>query len=240
MAFLAVDAADAPPTVTASHLPGAMALSRGDSSSTFSSARDFAQARRNFPYLHIANPPIARWIALALFVLRLLEEPEEEDAMPVRPTVQEFLRVADLEYTVLPHDRAHTARQEAAAALIPVSNWAKVVIAFADGEPVQAVVPADCDVDFERLAALIGVPHVRMATEDEIEWLYPDCETGAMPPLGPLYRQLVFVDRRLTAHEDIAFNAGTFDDAVVMRVRDFLVLAKPVVGNFARAEARQA
>ena len=75
--------------------------------------------------------------------------------MPVRPTVQEFLRVADVEYTVLPHHRAHTARQEAAAALIPVSNWAKVVIAFADGEPVQAVVPADCDVDFERLAALI-------------------------------------------------------------------------------------
>ena len=159
--------------------------------------------------------------------------------MAVRPTVQEFLRVDDVEYTVLPHHRAHTARQEAAAALIPVSNWAKVVIAFADGEPVQAVVPADCDVDFDRLAARIGVPHVRMATEDEIEWLYPDCETGAMPPLGPLYRQLVFVDRRLTEHEEIAFNAGTFEDAVVMRVTDFIALGKPVVGNFARAEVRQ-
>ena len=158
--------------------------------------------------------------------------------MAVRPTVQEFLRVADVEYTVLPHRPAHTARKEAAAALIPVAHWAKVVIAFADGEPVQAVVPADCDVDFEQLAALIGVPHVRMATEDEIDWLYPDCETGAMPPLGPLYRQLVFVDRRLTGHEDIAFNAGTFGDAVVMRVADFIALSKPVVGNFAHAEVR--
>ena len=159
--------------------------------------------------------------------------------MPVRPTVQEFLRVADVEYTVLPHHRAYTARQEAAAALIPVWNWAKVVIAFADGEPVQAVVPADCDVDFKRLAALIGVRHVRMATEDEIDWLYPDCETGAMPPLGPLYRQLVFGDQRLTEHEDSAFNAGTFADAVVMRVADFLAVAKPVVGSFACSEVRQ-
>ena len=160
--------------------------------------------------------------------------------MAVRPTIQEFLRVADIEYTVLPHHRAHTARQEAAAALIPVWNWAKVVIAFADGEPVQAVVPADCDVDFERLAEVIGVPHVRMATEDEIDWLYPDCETGAMPPLGPLYRQLVFADTRLTEHEDIAFHAGTFADAVVMRVADFIALARPVIGNFARAQARPA
>ena len=158
--------------------------------------------------------------------------------MPVKPRVQEFLRLADVGYTVLPHHRAYTARQEAAAALIPVSNWAKVVIAFADGEPIQAVVPADCSVDFERLAAIIGVAHVRMATEDEIDWLYPDCETGAMPPLGPLYRQLVFVDRRLTEHDDIAFNAGTFDDAVVMRVTDFLALTKPVVGSFARVEVR--
>jgi Ala-tRNA(Pro) deacylase len=159
--------------------------------------------------------------------------------MPVRPAVQEFLRIADVEYTVLPHHRACTARQEAAAALIPASNWAKVVIAFADGEPIQAVVPADCDVDFERLAALIGVPHVRMAKEDEIDWLYPECETGAMPPLGPLYRQLVFVDRRLTEHEDVAFNAGTFEDAVVMRVCDFLALTKPVIGDFARGQVRR-
>ena len=158
--------------------------------------------------------------------------------MPVRPTVQEFLRVADVKYTVLPHHRAYTARQEAAAALIPASNWAKVVIAFADGEPIQAVVPADCDVDFDRLAAIIRVHRVWMATEDEIEWLYPDCETGAMPPLGPLYRQLVFADRRLTEHDEIAFNAGTFDDAVVMRVADFVALTKPVIGDFARPEAR--
>ena len=83
--------------------------------------------------------------------------------MPVTPSVQEFLRCADVAYTVLPHARAFTARTEAAAIPVPARNWAKVVVAFADGEPIQAVVPADCEVDFERLAELIGVPHVRMA-----------------------------------------------------------------------------
>jgi Ala-tRNA(Pro) deacylase len=109
-----------------------------------------------------------------------------------------------------------------------------VVTGFADGEPIQAVVPANCDVDFERLARLVGVPHIRLATEDELDWLYPDCEPGAMAPLGPLYHQRVFVDERLTADEEVVFNAGSFRDAVSMRFIDFAGLTRPVIGRFAR------
>jgi Ala-tRNA(Pro) deacylase len=154
--------------------------------------------------------------------------------MAVSPFVQEFLRQADVEYTVLPHPPASTAKQGAAAVSVPLRNWAKVVICFADGEPIQAVVPADCEVDFERLAIFVGVPHVRMATEDELDWLYPDCEAGAMPPFGPLYHQLVFVDDRLADDEEIAFNAGTFANAVSMRFATFVQLTHPAIGRFAR------
>jgi len=56
-----------------------------------------------------------------------------EAHMPVTPSVQEFLRCADVAYTVLPHARAFTARTEAAAIPVPARNWAKVVVAFADG-----------------------------------------------------------------------------------------------------------
>jgi Ala-tRNA(Pro) deacylase len=157
--------------------------------------------------------------------------------MPVAPTVQEFLRRADLPYTVLPHARAFTARQEAAAVPVSPGNWAKVVVAFADGEPIQAVVPADCEVDLKRLGELVGTP-VRMATEDEIDWLYPDCETGAVPPLGPLFRQLVFVDDRLAEEDEIVFNAGTFDDAIAMSFVDFVAVAHPTMGRFARPRQR--
>ena len=154
--------------------------------------------------------------------------------MSVSPFIQEFLRRADIAYTVFPHPRAYTARQEAAAAAVPEHNWAKVVTCFANRDPLQAVVPADCDVDFAHLAIAVGVPHVRMATEDELEWLYPDCETGAMPPLGPLYRQPVFVDEQLAADERVVFNAGTFVNAVAMRFGDFVRLTHPTFGRFAR------
>ncbi len=154
--------------------------------------------------------------------------------MSVSPFIQEFLRQADVGYTAFPHPRAYTAKEEAAAAAVPQHNWAKVVTCFADREPVQAVVPADSDVDFERLADVIGASQVRMATEDELDWLYPDCETGAMPPFGPLYRQLVYVDEQLAADEKIAFNAGTFANAIAMRFSDFARLTRPVIGRFSR------
>lgn len=156
--------------------------------------------------------------------------------MAVVPAIQEFLRQADVAYTVLPHRRAFTATAEAAAAAVPRDSWAKVIVAFADGEPIQAVVPADCDVDLEGLASVVGVPHLRMATEDELDWLYPDCEVGAMPPLGPLFRQLVFLDERLASRAEIAFNAGTFGDAIAMSIRDFKALVRPVVGRFAMSK----
>jgi Ala-tRNA(Pro) deacylase len=54
----------------------------------------------------------------------------------------------------------------------------------------------------------------------------------SLPPLGPLYRQNVFVEEALTDEERIVFNAGTHGDAVVMRYADFAALTRPVIGRF--------
>ena len=154
--------------------------------------------------------------------------------MAVTAAVQDFLRLANVAYTVFPHAPAYTAQTEAAVTHIPGRDWAKAVVCFADGQPIQAVVPADCLVDLERLALLVGAMVIRLAKEDELDWLYPDCERGAMPPFGPLYKQAVFVDQALAREDRIAFNAGTHGDAIVMRFDDFAAIAKPIVGRFAQ------
>jgi Ala-tRNA(Pro) deacylase len=148
-------------------------------------------------------------------------------------TVQEFLRRANVAYTVFQHPPAFTSQEEAAVTHVPGRNWAKPVICFADGEPVQAVVPADREVDLDRLAALASAQDVRLADESELRWLYPDCELGAMPPFGPLYRQPIYVDESLTMDDEIVFNAGTHSDAICMRYADYAALVRPVTGRFA-------
>ena len=153
--------------------------------------------------------------------------------MAITATVQEFLRRGSVAYAVFPHIPAFTAQEEAAVTHIAGRDWAKTVICFADGEPIQAVVAADRDVNLDALQDLARAATIRLATESELDWLFPDCERGAMPPFGPLYRQRVFVDEALTREAEIVFNGGTHADAISMRYDDFAALARPIVGRFA-------
>lgn len=157
--------------------------------------------------------------------------------MAVTELVQEYLRRANIAYSVFPHAPAFSAQEEAAVTHISGRDWAKPVVFFADAEPIMAVVPADLMIDVEQLLLVTGADHIRLATEGELVTLYPDCEPGAMPPLGPLYNQPVFVDIALAAEPQIVFNGGTHGDAVCMRYDDFAALARPVVGSFAMRPA---
>jgi Ala-tRNA(Pro) deacylase len=153
--------------------------------------------------------------------------------MPDGWLIHDFLHDARVGYTVLPHRPAYTAQEEAAAIHVPGRDWAKVVVCIVDDEPIEAVVPAPAIVDLERLLELTGGTHIRLAGEDELRRMYPDCELGAMPPLGPLYGQSVFVDVSLAAQPVIVFNAGTHTEAIRMRWADFAATVRPIVGRFA-------
>jgi Ala-tRNA(Pro) deacylase len=155
----------------------------------------------------------------------------EADMIP--RSVEKFLGDRHVPYSVLPHRPAYTAQEEAAAAHVPGHRWAKTVACVGDERFMLAVVPASSFIDFDRLRELADVTHIRLANEREFERLYPDCELGAMPPLGPLYGQPVFLDRALASGE-IVFDAGSHTDAVKVRSEDFQRVVRPTVGDFAQ------
>jgi Ala-tRNA(Pro) deacylase len=135
---------------------------------------------------------------------------------------------------VIHHPLAYTALREAAAAQVSDREWAKAVVCIADDRPILAVVSADHVVDMRRLRGVVGTEQLRLASEGEISAIYKGCEVGAMPPLGPLYEQRVFVDDSLTENDEIAFCAGSHREAVRMRYHDFARLVHPTVGSFGR------
>ena len=153
--------------------------------------------------------------------------------MPAISSIHQFLNEARVPYTVVPHRPAYTAQEEAAALHVPGRDWAKVVICLVDGEPIQAVLPAPLVVNLDRLLELAGGDEIRLAQEEELRRLFPDCEPGAMPPFGRLYGQQVFVDVTLAAEPEIVFNAGTHTEAIRMRWADFAASTRPIVGRFA-------
>lgn len=155
--------------------------------------------------------------------------------MSIAPSLHAYLNHERVHYDVLPHPAAFHARAVAKMLHTSEKEMAKVVIVKVDTRFVMTVLPASWKVDLHRLRAVLTGHQVRLATEGEITDLFPDCELGAMPPFGNLYRIPVYVDQSLTEDEEIVFQAGTHSAAIRMRYWDFAALVFPVVAQFHRA-----
>ena len=155
--------------------------------------------------------------------------------MPARK-LKQMLDQKGIRYIGINHSPAYTAREVAASTFVPRSEFAKTVIVDLDGDKVMAVVSASRHVDLVALRKLAGASEARLASEDEFRDMFPDCDLGAMPPFGSLYKQRVYVDEEVTGVDDLCFNAGSHEQILRMDCRDYLELEQPVVGVFAVEE----
>ena len=73
-----------------------------------------------------------------------------------------------------------------------------------------------------------------MVTEEQLGKLFPDCELGAVPPIGRLYGMTTLMDESLIADDRVTFQAGTHEDAVTMTLADYRRIAQPEVAYFGR------
>jgi Ala-tRNA(Pro) deacylase len=158
---------------------------------------------------------------------------EEEIIMPIPTNISTYLDSQHVSYQSNRHSPAYTAQGIAQAQHFSGKKLAKVVMAIADQDKlVMAVVPANCRVDFDRFAKLLNARIVKLAMEDEFKDVFPDCELGAMPPLGNLYHIDVWIDDVLKLNNDICFNAGTHAETILMAFSDFHRLVQPRAGSF--------
>ena len=152
--------------------------------------------------------------------------------MTMSARLKTYLDENNIHYTLMSHSPAYTAQAAAATMHVPGKELAKSVVVTAGSQSALAVLPASFHVNLKKLGELLGKP-TRLASEQEFISLFQDCELGAMPPFGQLYKLPVFVDRSLEADEEIVFNAGTHRDAIRMRYADFKRLESPKVADFA-------
>ena len=155
--------------------------------------------------------------------------------MPFLRRLQEYLDRHHVHYEVLGHEEAYTAPEIAHTLHVSGKMLAKVVMIQADKRVMMAVLPSNWKIDFARVKETLRSRRVRLATEDEFEGLFPDCEIGTMPPFGNLYAVPVYVDKLLAEDEEIVFEAGTHSGSVKLRYQDFADLVHPIVAEFHQA-----
>jgi Ala-tRNA(Pro) deacylase len=147
--------------------------------------------------------------------------------------VQTFLQQKRIAFAALKHAPTFTAQELAATEHVTGNRVAKVVVATAGGKFYMLVLPASHNVRFDRLARVLGHKDCRLATEEELGKLFPDCEVGAMPPFGREYGLETYADTHLAEGEEIIFESGHHDEAVKMKWSDYEALEKPKVAEFA-------
>ena len=151
--------------------------------------------------------------------------------MPVKK-LKEYLDKMNVKYVTLTHTLAYSTQQTAAVTHIRGKELAKTVMVKIDGKMAMVVLPASFKVNLELLKTAAGAKTVELATEAEFQNVFADCDVGAMPPFGNLYGMEVYAEEKLAEDEEIAFNACSHTELIMLAYRDFARLVKPKLGRF--------
>ena len=143
--------------------------------------------------------------------------------------LDEYLQQHGVAYEKHTHPLTYTSQGLADAEHVSGRFVAKPVIVRGDHGFVMCVVPAPQHVELSRVAEVLRDDHVRLATEQEMTGLFPECELGAEPPIGALFGLTTVMDQQLEDDEYLVMQAGTHTDAVRLRRADYERVAEPIV-----------
>lgn len=146
-----------------------------------------------------------------------------------------FLDSNKIKYKKISHSKTETAEQTAQSAHINEREFAKTVMFKVQGKMAMAVISASETIDLELLATACDVDRVDLASEEDFSKLFPECETGAMPPVGNLYNMDVYIEEEMTLNDNITFNAGSHTELIQMSMSDYLALVSPDVVRLSSA-----
>ncbi len=143
--------------------------------------------------------------------------------MSISKTVQWYLDSREVSYEVLQHPHSHNSSETAGAAYIWEDQLAKTVLLEDERGYIMAIVPASHRVDLKKLETELH-RQLELATEGEMPLIFPDCEPGAIPPLGGAFGIPVVYDDRLRRLSCVYFEGGDHRELVYMGGPEFIAL----------------
>jgi Ala-tRNA(Pro) deacylase len=140
--------------------------------------------------------------------------------MSISNTVRSFIETQDVSFEVIAHKHTQSSKESAGAAHVKSSQLAKAVIVKEGDDFMMAIVPSDYRVHLGKLQQLFD-REVGLATENELAQLFPDCEMGAIPPLGTAYKMITLVDRALLNRPEVYFESGDHEHLIKVSGEEF-------------------
>jgi Ala-tRNA(Pro) deacylase len=148
-----------------------------------------------------------------------------------------YLEKAKVKNNILEHKTVYTAYDAAATMGKKLNEIAKSLLVLADKNYYLAILPADHNLDFKKLAELVGkvagrkIKVVKIPGEEVMKGLLK-IKAGAMSAFGGLHKLPVVMEKKLAGAKKAVFSSGSFNHSVEMAVKDFIRLEKAVLGSF--------
>lgn len=140
--------------------------------------------------------------------------------MSIAQTLKSHLESQGVAYEPVPHPRTYCASHTAQVAHVPGNALAKAVVIHHEEGYVLAVVPSSHRVDLSTLQEVID-RRMGLASESELERLFPDCDKGAAPPVGAAYGVPTVIDDSLAGQDSIWFEGGDHRTLIKVAGSDF-------------------
>jgi Ala-tRNA(Pro) deacylase len=147
--------------------------------------------------------------------------------------IRDYLQSHRVWFETLLHPPVPSASRVAQRLHVSGRSVAKSVLVKCGQRFVLAVLPATSRIDWERLAEVVPGEPLSLASEDDAERVFGDCERGALPPFGRLYGLTTIVDASLAGGPEIIFVANCRHEGMRMRYRDFETVEAPIRARFA-------
>ena len=145
--------------------------------------------------------------------------------MTIAKTVQWYLEANGVSYETLQHPYSRSSEETADVAFIWEDQLVKTVLLEDERGYLLAIVPASYRVDLKKLERQIH-RKLELASEAELADVFPDCEIGALPPLGHAYGIPIIYDDRLRKLSCVYFEGGDHCDLIYMGGREFIDLLR--------------
>lgn len=142
------------------------------------------------------------------------------------------LRLAGVEFELLPHRRTTTAAAEARTLGVLPRAVAKTLVAIDDnGSCIRAILAASSKLSLSRLADAVSATSVELLTEGDLVGWYPQFELGAVPPFGGPEGDRVVIDRKLAELSHVIFDGGVHELSLRLRTADLIAVANAEIAD---------
>lgn len=146
--------------------------------------------------------------------------------MSLAPTVGLYLCDKGICYEIINHPYSVNALETAQSARIAAKLLAKAVIMRdEDNALFMVLTQADKKIQLKALNHQLDKP-LSLVPETELAQIFPDCEPGAIPPLGQPYGLRTLIDYDLLQQDEVYLEAGDHLELVHLTGSQFQYLMK--------------